>query len=205
MQCLKFFTGQNQTLQRLLKLPNSVSGGCLSGDSNLFMDPANGVEQQGYMSWKGFAGKASVFGRGTSTGRDQPTNNHLPMLLSVDTRCRGVSGQVSAVWYISFLLCARAVNSWCHPWLKKLGLCRSNFYCLFQTLIVSPMGNNKVAQNYYSCTISYLMGRVHRKPSKPWWQTHLIESHILYWVYLGLSAGYETGEDLVARIGDALL
>lgn len=90
-----------------------------------------------------------------------------------------VSVQDSAVRYVSFLLHARAVNSWCHPWLKKPVHCRSNFYFLFQTLIVSPTGSNKVAQNYYSRNISCLMGKVHRKPSKPWLQTHVIESHIL--------------------------
>lgn len=106
-------------------------------------------------------------------------NNRPPVLLSVGARCRGVSVQDSSVRYVSFLLRARAVNSWCHPCLKKPVHCRSYFYFLVQTLIGSPTGSNKVAQNYYSRNISCLMGKVHRKPSKPWLQTHVIESHIL--------------------------
>lgn len=125
------------------------------------------------------------------------------MFLSVGLRCGGVSVWDSAVRYVSFLLCARAVNSWCHPWLKKPVLCRSNF--LFQTLIGSPIGNNRVAPNYYSCNISCLMGRVHRKPSKLWLQTRLIESHILDQAYLGLSPRHETGEDLVTLTDGVLL
>lgn len=86
---------------------------------------------------------------------------------------------------------------------EKPVLCRSNF--LFQTLIGSPIGNNRVAPNYYSCNISCLMGKVHRKPSKLWLQTHLIESHILDQAYLGLSPRHETGEDLVTLTDGVLL
>lgn len=167
------------------------------------MDPANGVEQQGCKIWKGFAGKPS-FWKATSNGQDQPMNKHPPELLSVGMRCGGVSGQDLAVWYVSSRLCARAVKSWCYLWLKKPVHCRSNFF-LFQTLIVSPMGNNKVAPSYYSRNISCLMGRVHRKPSKPWLQTRLMASHILNWAYLGLSPGHETAEDLVALMDNVLL
>lgn len=149
--------------------------------------------------------ESPLFWKATSNGQDQPMNNHPPELLSVGTRCGGVSGQDLAVWYVSFWLCARAVKSWCYLWLKKPVHCRSNFYFLFQTLIVSPMGNNKVAPNYYSHNISCLMGRVHRKPSKPWLQTRLMASHILNWAYLGLSPGHETAEDFVALMDKVLL
>lgn len=77
---------------------------------------------------------------------------------------------------------------------------------MFQTLVVGPTGSNNVAPNYYSCNLSCLQGKVHgKKTSKTWLQTHLIESHILNWAYLGGSPGRETGEDLVAVIDDVLL
>lgn len=89
---------------------------------------------------------------------------------------------------------------------KKSFVYRSHSNFLFQTLTVNPVGSDSVAPNYYSCNLSLLLlGKVHRKPSKTWLQTHLIASRILNWAYVGLSPGHETGEDLVAVIDDVLL